>query len=438
VGPRCRDTDSSGYASVALARVAALCLLPVLLLAAPTLRRACAEDPALVWNGTTAAPEVKEKLAAYFDADAEKRAEIRAFLDRLGTLRPADVKKYAKRLFREMKRHGPKISHKSGERFTHGSLTGTVYKTGKPKRRSPLLIALHGGGEGVGDGKNALQKWSVIGGKTFVLAPTAPELRRTAWNDADIEAWVLALIEAAKRSFDIDTNRIYLAGHSMGGFGTWSIGCKHADRFAALSPCAGGVYRMQGGSGESEGLAPGHIPNLLCTPVYFFHSTDDKQVGPAGDQAANRYLGNLKEKGYAYEWIYDEYDDIGHGLPPKGLKPLTNWMLEKKRNPYHKHIVWEPSRPSKQRFFWIGKPSRGRIEGKIAGNVVTLTGTGASSGVTVYLSPELIDVKKPVTIQANGKTVHEGVVLPRLSVLLDTIAAARDKSQYYAYAVTLP
>jgi predicted esterase len=414
-------------------------LLAVCLPAGVGLGVACADkqEPAaapVIWNGVKSAPEVKEKLKAYFDADEDERAGIRAFLDALGTLKPTDVSRFTKAICKEMKKHGPKIGRKSGFTFTHGSLSGPVYTSGKPKRKHPLLIALHGGGQGAGDGKNALQKWGSA--KAFVLAPTAPELRNSAWNQPDIEQYVLALIEAAKRSFDIDTDRIYVAGHSMGGYGTWSLGCRHADRFAALAPCAGGVFMMRGGAGDSEGLAPGHIPNLLNTPIRFFHSTDDKQVPPHSDQAAHRFLTRLKEKGYAYEWIYEEYDDIGHGLPPKGLGPIIEWLLEKKRVPHPKHVVWEPTRPYKQTFYWLGGVASGRIEGRIDGNTVTLD--GRTSGVTVYLGPELVDVKKPVLIRSGDKTLFEGMVQPRLSVLLDTLAQRRDKQQCYAYAVTLP
>ena len=44
---------------------------------------------------------------------------------------------------------------------------------------------------------------------------------------------VLAII---RKVFPIDNNRIYLMGHSMGGGGTWPIGMKYPDIWAALAP----------------------------------------------------------------------------------------------------------------------------------------------------------------------------------------------------------
>lgn len=423
-----------GYSARMRPAPTAILLALALILGSPVTSLRADEAP--VWNGYDSLKEVKAAVEEYFDADEARRAEIRTFLDGLGTLKPSAVKKWAKTLLKRVRKHGPKMSRKSGKVFEHGGLSSKVFTGGRPKRRWPLFIALHGGGEGSGDGRNALQKWSIVQSKAFVLAPTTPELRNSAWNAEDIEQWVLALIEAAKRSFDIDTNRIYVAGHSMGGYGTWSMGCRHADRFAALAPCAGGIFVVVGGS--EPRLAPGHVPNLLNTPIWFFNSTDDPRVSPKSSQLANQELLRLKEAGYPYEWVYDEYDDIGHGLPPKGLKPIVDWMLTKKRDPYPKHVVWEPSRTYKRRFYWLACEQSAKIEGRIEDNTITLTTGGRSTRVTVYLNGELVDVKKPVTIVSNGETVFEGTVPARLSVLLDTIAVNRDPKQYYDRSVTVP
>jgi predicted peptidase len=43
-----------------------------------------------------------------------------------------------------------------------------------------------------------------------------------------------------KRDYSIDDDRVYLMGHSMGGYGTWSIAVNHPDLFAAIGPISGG------------------------------------------------------------------------------------------------------------------------------------------------------------------------------------------------------
>lgn len=47
---------------------------------------------------------------------------------------------------------------------------------------------------------------------------------------------VLALV---RKEYKIDPDRIYLMGHSMGGIGTWTLGAKHPEIWAALGPISG-------------------------------------------------------------------------------------------------------------------------------------------------------------------------------------------------------
>lgn len=392
-----------------------------------------------IWNGRERKKEVDALSVEYLTADAARRTEIRKTLDELGCLKPADVKKHAKALLKLVKKHGPKLDKKQ-KTFTHGKLTGRIHRQGKGRRGGVLVIALHGGGQGVGDGANAMQKWGSVFGKALVIAPTAPELRATAWNQGDIQAWLLALIDAAKNTYAVDTNKIYVVGHSMGGFGSWSMGCRFADRFAGMGPCAGGVFAMRTAQGARVG--PGWVTNLLNTPVRFFHSTDDKQVGPAADQAAARALEALEKEGYDFDWQYDEYDDIGHGLPKKGLKPIAEWLLEREREPHPKHVLWEPMQTPPlpvDRQFWLGQSgrARGRIEGKVDGNTVTITRKAGAGPPVVYLHAALLDVGKPVTITVDGEERFNAVVPARYSVLLHTIATANDPEQWYAHAVEL-
>jgi predicted peptidase len=61
------------------------------------------------------------------------------------------------------------------------------------------------------------------------------ETRYRALSEADVMN-VLALV---RKEYTVDPNRIYLMGHSMGGFGTWWLGQKYADTWAAIAPMSG-------------------------------------------------------------------------------------------------------------------------------------------------------------------------------------------------------
>ena len=50
---------------------------------------------------------------------------------------------------------------------------------------------------------------------------------------------VMNVVDIVKNEYDIDPARTYLMGHSMGGFGTWSMGQKYVDMWAAIAPMSG-------------------------------------------------------------------------------------------------------------------------------------------------------------------------------------------------------
>lgn len=55
------------------------------------------------------------------------------------------------------------------------------------------------------------------------------------------ETDIFEAIDAVSRNYNIDRDRIVLRGFSMGASGTWHVGLKHPDRFAALGPYSGYV-----------------------------------------------------------------------------------------------------------------------------------------------------------------------------------------------------
>jgi predicted peptidase len=65
------------------------------------------------------------------------------------------------------------------------------------------------------------------------------------------------VIAEMTRAYNIDADRIYLTGHSMGGYGTWSVAMSHPEVFAALAP-------ISGGSNTPAGMSKiAHIPQLV-------------------------------------------------------------------------------------------------------------------------------------------------------------------------------
>ena len=79
------------------------------------------------------------------------------------------------------------------------------------------------------------------------VAPNTVGQRRPKWTDEEFkkvnelsEKDVLNVIGIVQKEYKVDSNRVYLMGHSMGGMGTWYLGQKYADRWAGLGVLSGG------------------------------------------------------------------------------------------------------------------------------------------------------------------------------------------------------
>jgi predicted peptidase len=91
----------------------------------------------------------------------------------------------------------------------------------------PLMLFLHGRGESDGP-LSIVAKWGpprrLAAGeqmKYLVVSPQCP--RSSSWAAADQQKRLIELLAHIKKSFNIDEDRIYLTGLSMGGYGTWRL-----------------------------------------------------------------------------------------------------------------------------------------------------------------------------------------------------------------------
>lgn len=371
-----------------------------------------------------AAGELVKKL---FEAKTlpEKDAVLKD-LEAYDKISKNDVGTFSRQCFTLM-RKGPIQDGKSPATCTDPAHPGkyiiSVPSAARKGAKTGLFISLHGGGAGVGDGGQIQGLFGTPAGNLICIYPTVTEKTDTAWNTDREDQYVMSIIEELKRTFNIDTNRIYLAGHSMGGFGTWSIGGHHADLFAALSPMAGGVYQ------------PGCIENLKNTPIWFYHSTDDAQVGPDSDVKASKRIEELKQKYGPYDYVWKLYNDIGHGLPKDGVKPIFEWMLKKVRNPYPKHVIWQPQRAYIRNFYWLRSEGGrgGLIEAKIDGQTITVS----TKGIAIYLNEKMVDLKKPVIVKVGDEEVFHGLVPYSLVAVADSIEAKMDPEMWFSARIVL-
>ena len=191
-----------------------------------------------------------------------------------------------------------------------------------PKKRTaklPLVIQLHGAGER-GQGKEQLSLVEVHGfPKLFkdgdyscnciFVFPQCPE--DSFWA-AKVES-ITAFIEQLKSEYDIDEDRVYLTGLSMGGFGTWYTAMARPDLFAAIAPVCGGGMAWNAG--------------VLNMPVWVFHGAKDTTVSPTqSDEMVERLRALGKDV------TYTRIEGVGHNAWEYAYnRELLAWLLSKKR-----------------------------------------------------------------------------------------------------------
>ncbi|MGE0128557.1 MAG: prolyl oligopeptidase family serine peptidase [Blastocatellales bacterium] len=110
------------------------------------------------------------------------------------------------------------------------------------KKKWPMVVALHGMGGNensffAGYDNGLIRR--IAEERGYIVA--CPKGRQpTSMYIGNAERDVLDVIKEMKREFSVDDDRVYLMGHSMGGYGSWAIAVNNPALFAAIGPIAGG------------------------------------------------------------------------------------------------------------------------------------------------------------------------------------------------------
>src|SRR2546427_12390304 len=112
-------------------------------------------------------------------------------------------------------------------------------------QRWPVILFLHGAGERGDDGLlqtqvglGAAVRQNAARFPAIIVFPQMPA--ESAWTGTPAQVAIAAL-EQVSREFQVDSDRVYLTGLSMGGNGVWYLAYRYPSRFAALVPICGFV-----------------------------------------------------------------------------------------------------------------------------------------------------------------------------------------------------
>jgi pimeloyl-ACP methyl ester carboxylesterase len=187
-----------------------------------------------------------------------------------------------------------------------------------PQKPSPLVVDLHGLNitplqqilfDGTTDlaerygfivlapmGFNVSSWWGSRAGTAVATAAVKPGTDTRYSNTELAEIDTMALLKSIREQYTIDSDRLYLMGHSMGGAGTYYLGAKYNDIWAGLAPISG-----------AGGIAEGAADRYKSLPTLIMHGAKDSIVPAA---TSRRAVAALQAVGAPC--IYLEFPDKDH------------------------------------------------------------------------------------------------------------------------------
>ncbi|MFZ1291189.1 MAG: alpha/beta hydrolase-fold protein [Melioribacteraceae bacterium] len=209
------------------------------------------------------------------------------------------------------------------------------------EKKYPLILALHG--------KLDLTSWNlpwynepIVSNDPCIVVTPKTSNPNLAWGNSNNEnhtpemLTVLEILNLLMKEFNLDENRFYVHGASMGGFGVFNLLAKEPKMFAAsFAICGGG--------------SPSTANILKETPLWIFHGDTDPII-PV-EQSRNLYKAILLEGGKKVR--YKEYPNVGHDSWVNAWNETTilNWFLSQRKN----YSLRSPKPPENFRYEFIEK-----------------------------------------------------------------------------------
>ncbi len=282
----------------------------------------------------------------------------------------------------------------------------------------PLIISLHGHGWYRPFQGHPAPRFS----GAFCLSPQG---RGATDYKALGEMDVLRALAEVEHDYNIDRDRVYLTGMSMGGTGSWEIGVHHADLFAGIMPISGNAdYRAWTARWGWNRPFPGRFDtlrfwlqesrtprafaeNLEHLPVWCIHGAGDAIVPP---EHARNMVAALRAAGCRVE--YREFPGKGHGgFPGSSLSEGRAWICGQVRVRWPRRLRWRAASLRHGKAWWLRmlqmeRPCRFmEIQARVAAGNHLRIATRNLQRFAFIQAPELFDPSRPVFLDCDGSRV---------------------------------
>lgn len=356
------------------------------------------------------------------------------------------------------------------ERTGHGGLRHPyvilVPPDYSPGERFPVRVDLHGG-MGAKEWKELDGAWSPgwrpVRGQ-FVVLPAG-------WWDSMWWEWsqvenLEAILREVRATWNVDEDRVVLAGASDGGAALYFHAMRSPDRWAGYAGSIAPPDRLVRADFRPDGQM--HVSNLAGQRFHLGFGEKDRKV-PIDH--LRRYMALFEEAGADLRWFVNE--DEGHSMrfSPEQERAFARFLWETVRDPLPNELSWSTERTDRYaRRSWLvidelepagpkhevdesnllprwgtriqlrGKTSPrvpwGRVALRKGGNRVRAT-TRRVRAFTLLVSPDHFDLSEPIVVEVDGEVRFDGRVEPSLECLLSWAAVDDDRRRLFAAQIRI-
>jgi len=452
---------------------------------------------ASLWAQQPVREKVKRLAREYLETtDAAKRAELARELDAFDcdpesvvlSLKPKPPAKFEAGYFEKQCFRTPELLAK----YPDARLYYIVPEFYRPGKAIGLIVMMHGGGA------DPLDRTQTAPARYLHPSPKGPGLgvpfresgmitvapcalfkegNSSRWCRIDTDDYIRDVIAEFENHYNIDPNRVALAGYSMGGYGAFHQIQRQPDRFSVVLAGAGG-WRLA------------WWPVIRGTPLWIVHGEKDANWPVRKMHTTDVAYARLAHKILAEHGIDHEYREHPGGHDRKdafqALSEFIARMKDMKRDAYYPHVVnvsrrgWTSndrfpaehnrwltileddkkaklpydsvkgvSPPKDQKMsdeerFRAWKAELSKLERP--GAVVEAVNRGKNRfevttqnihRFALWLHPKMVDFAKPIRVTVNGKEVFNERVKPSISAALRSYERRRDWGLIYTAEIQL-
>jgi hypothetical protein len=265
------------------------------------------------------------------------------------------------------------------------------------------------------------------------------------------------ILDTLKRTYNVDENRVVVAGVSDGGTGAFFIAMRRTTPYSSILPLNAFIMVLSNGGIDDGQIFPNNLRNK---PLFVINGGRDPLYPVANVEPFTKHLMSS-----GVDIAYYPQPEAGHNTAwwPEMKDTAEKFVAGHPRDPHPDTLTWEAAGSAHNRAHWLiidrvdartaganlsdanisgtqllfdrPRPS-GRVDLVRTGNTVRAATRGVSA-FTLLLSPDEFDFAQPVRVVANDRVAFDARVKVSLETVLKWAARDNDRTMLYGAEIKI-